>query len=196
MMRWLIIFSLLIITGCARDKYLAQQKELEELRKTNTLEAYDTFLAKHPDSDWKKTTLYYRDQLWIETAGENRDSASLIEFLQERPDSIWVEKARYYQQKIKLDKTRQLNTIEAYDTFLTEHPDSAHRKNLVFERDKLWVTQAIANKNKAQLIDFIRRYPDSKWTEQAHFHISHRFKVAEPEEVANCSKCHQDGFLQ
>jgi len=229
-MRWLLIISMLFITSCARDKYLAQQKELEALKKVNTFEAYDTFLAKHPDSDWKKTTLYYRDQLWIETARKNSDRASLIEFLQARPDSAWVEQAHYYlengfnvgmsdsdscdgachegnvkaghanlslrhREKVKLAEVQQLNTVEAYDAFLSEFPNSAHQKMIIYNRDKLWVTQGIANKDKARLVDFIRQHPESEWTEQAHYYVSNQFNVAEHEDTANCSKCHQDSFL-
>ena len=85
-----------MFAGCARDKYLAQKEQLEDIRKVNTFEAYDSFLAEYPDSAWRETLLYYRDQLWVNTAVANKDRGALITFLKQRPDSAWIKQAHYF----------------------------------------------------------------------------------------------------
>jgi hypothetical protein len=230
-MRWLLIISLVFVTSCARDKYLAQKEKLEEIKQVNTLEAYDNFLAKYPDSDWKETTLYYRDELWVNTAAANKDRASLIEFLRQRPDSKWVERAHYFlehgfdvglghdnascdgachegevevghaflsplhREKVKLAEIKRLNTVEAYDAFLAEFPKSSHRQSIIYERDKLWVEQAIARKDRQGLTRFIRHHPDSEWFDRAHYYIRNEFNVAEHDDD-DCSRCHQHEFIK
>lgn len=231
LLRWLIIVSLLLVASCARDRYLAQKEKLEEIQQVNTLEAYDEFLAKHPDSDWKETVLYYRDELWINTAAANKDRASLIEFLRQRPNSAWVERAHYFlehgfdaglghqdtgcegachdgevdvghaflspahREKVKLAEIQKLATVEAYDSFLAEFPDSSHRESIIYERDKLWVEQAIERTDRQALLEFVRSHPHSEWFDRAHYYLKSDFNVAESDE-GNCTRCHQDEFIR
>jgi len=233
MMRWLIIISLLFVAGCTRQLYNSQKEQLEAVKNANTFQAYDAFLAKYPETDWTETTLYYRDQLWVDTAIKNSDRASLIEFLRTRPDSEWTERAHYFlengfnlgiglglndscdaachegevqvghanlsplhREKMKLAEVKKQNTVKAYDGFLAEFPESAHREAIIYERDKLWVEQAIEKKDRAGLTHFIQQQPESKWFDRAHYYLQNKFNVAEFDNTEDCTACHQDDFIK
>jgi len=46
----------------ASSIYLRDRATLDEAKKVNTVDAYESFIKKYPNSDWKASAIYLRDQ--------------------------------------------------------------------------------------------------------------------------------------
>ena len=96
-MKLIFVFFVLLLFGCASTGgYHVEKAEFEAAQRIDTVEAYDSFLVKHPNSAWKSNVVYFRDKAAYNAALTSHDVDQLREFVRKYPNSDWAEQARYY----------------------------------------------------------------------------------------------------
>ena len=97
----LLVGQLLFLVGCATPK-----KDWEKAQRLNTIEAYEEFLQKHPDSEFAYEAKHKIEELAWEKVRQ-KDSINAYEnFLQKYPKSKFVTEARHrIERKIKFLKS-------------------------------------------------------------------------------------------
>ena len=81
----LLVGQLLFLVGCATPK-----KDWEKAQRLNTIEAYEEFLQKHPDSEFAYEAKHKIEELAWERAKEQNTIEAYEEFLQKHPFSIFA----------------------------------------------------------------------------------------------------------
>lgn len=119
----LIVFGLLLsLIGCA-----TLQKDWEKTIKLDSIWAYEEFIKKHPESDYRIEAEKKLDELrYMEVKKENT-AEGYNKFIASNPSSKFIndalEKLREIE-KIKWQQANETNTLEAFDEFYELFPKS------------------------------------------------------------------------
>jgi len=131
----LILIIALVLAGCATTK-----GDWEKAQRLNTIEAYQEFIQKHPQSKLTREAKRRIQALdWRRTKRLDTIEA-YEEFISRYPQSQFIREAKMRIQELKeklaWQNTKRLNTIEAYQAFLRAYPQSeysAEAKNKIQE---------------------------------------------------------------
>lgn len=82
--------------------YKKDKNSLEKAISIDTLEIYQDFLDKHPNSAWRKNFIYYRDRAALRIAQEKDTPEAYQSFIDTHLGSDWIQKAIYYQYKASM----------------------------------------------------------------------------------------------
>ncbi len=189
-MKFLIILLVpLLLMSCQSEKE-EREANIESLRKINKIEAYKKWLTENPDSAIRKSVIYYRDKLVLDTAVAHESEAMVRDFLRDYPESYWVEQAHYYLEHGFPDLSVNLGGGLDPDTcHNTCHLDSSQPiPGLGRPLEEMKELQTLA-----ELEAFEKKYPEFKWTKDTSFY---RERVYLNEAVHSGSKAKVVQFLR
>lgn len=75
------------------------------------------------------------------------------------------------QQKKEMEALAGVSTVQEYDAFLEKHPKTTLRETIIHKRDKLILDEAVAQKSIPMIREFLEKYPETPWKEQANHYI-------------------------
>jgi len=119
-----------------QSNYSRDHAALDEAKKVNSADAYDTFIKKHPNSDWKASAIYLRDQAILDEAKKVNTVDAYETFIKKYPNSDWKASAIYLRDRATLDEAKKVNSVDAYDTFIKKHPNSDWKASVIYLRDQ------------------------------------------------------------
>lgn len=126
----------------------------------NTIESYENFLEKYPDSEYKNEAKERVVDIEYANAKNNNSIEGYKDFLKKYPNSKHTDNANKVIIDLEFENVKQINTISEYETFLKKYPNSSNVKeaNLLLEEIKDY-QYIITNSNyKKYLKDFAVKY--------------------------------------
>ena len=180
-MKNLITVSLLLlfIIACSAEKQL-----LKEAQETNSVERYETFLEKYPNSEFyaeaktelmkakydktKKTGTIEAYEKFLREFPEdfNKEEKKEITWFhvtpeeklkKERKDMIL--KATWSLERLKREKAIKLNTVEAYEQYLKDYPDNYKTRDMKDKIMDLTFNEAEEKNTIESYMKFLSKYP-------------------------------------
>jgi hypothetical protein len=118
-MRTLAVVALLALGAC--DNFQAVQQ-------ANTIEAYEDYLAKNPDSSWKLQAQTRLEELYLENAKKEKSLDAYDAYLKRFPEGIYVARAMEERETFAWEKAESEHTVEAYKAFLETYPRTKKEK--------------------------------------------------------------------
>lgn len=108
-----------ILSGCATT-----EKDWHIAKRMNTVAGYESFIIKHPDSDFEKQAhLQIIKKKW-DLAAKQDSRKAYNDFIKENPEGEYSQKAAARIQEIDFKQVKTENTIEACKKFLETYPES------------------------------------------------------------------------
>ena len=144
-----LIIIALIIFGCDKSR-----SDWESAEKLNTIEAYNEFLSKHPQSKFVETARQKIDGLTWDRTVKDGTIEAYQEFLSEYPQSKFVETARQKMEELIWNKASKENTIEAYQRFLNEHPQNKFADSAKEKIEQIKKLEELKKKSNVRIVPF------------------------------------------
>lgn len=110
---------LIVILGCSSDK-----RDYEKAMQANTIQVYEEFIRKHPDSRFVEQAKGKIDSLEYATVGSKKSIDAYEEFLLKHPNSVFVEAVKVKLDSLRYGEVKSRNSIAAYKEFLAMYPNS------------------------------------------------------------------------
>ena len=137
---FLLLAFLVFLMSCT-----TAEKQWEEAKSKNTVEGYELFLSKYPESEFAQEALNVKvkleeKNLWGEAKSKNTIEGYEL-FLSKYPESEFAQEALNV--KVKLEEknlwgeAKSKNTIEGYELFLSKYPESEYSNNAQIAKSKL-----------------------------------------------------------
>ena len=102
-----------LLTGC--DDYPTVQK-------TDTIEAYTTYLAENPDSSYRFEAIIRLEELYIEKARKEKTLEAYDLYLEKYPNGTHAEAAVSEREEYLFLFAKKTNTVEAWQRYLDAYP--------------------------------------------------------------------------
>jgi hypothetical protein len=118
---WLAALSVLLLVGCA-----SPAREWQEAQAKRTVEACDSFLARHPTGPLAKQAKLLKAELYFDRARGQATVAADEDFLRRYPSGALSDRARAGIEEVRFQKAAAGASVEAYEQFLQLHPNGAH----------------------------------------------------------------------
>ncbi len=149
-----------------------EQKNWENAKQQNTIEAYKDFIAKNPESEFLTEAEQNIVDIDWKTVENTEDTTSLFEFINKYPDSKYSEIAENKIFDLDWANVNKDSSVESYQNFMTKYPKNKHaseveQKIIDFEWD-----DALKAKNIKTYNEFINKHPESKYIENAKQRIN------------------------
>ena len=134
----------------------------------NTLAEYDSYLVKYPKGDWRKRVLYKKARL-IDTVEEYNN---ILLNVYPNDDTVI-----YHRDKAALEAAKRTNTTEAFQDFIEKYPKSSWLDKFIYERDKAALNFAKEIGTKEAFGEFIDAYPNSQWIDHANYYYKNGYDM-------------------
>jgi len=118
----MIVVSILL-AGCA-----SQQSMYKKAGETNTVEKYEEFIQKYPDSEYQSEVKGKIIELEFTKAVGTNTVEKYEEFLQKYPDSKYQSEVKGKIIELEFTKALGSNTVEKYEEFLQKYPVNINQK--------------------------------------------------------------------
>jgi TolA-binding protein len=173
MFRFVVLLAVVSLAGCAGMAFRSAAE-------TDTIVAYEKFLADHATSENAPEAKRRLDELYFQKAEKDGSIRAYQDYLRNRPDSALVPEAKQRIDKIRFGRAEQIGTVQAYDTFVKEHSESSFAAEAKRRADELDF-KAVERTNWAHVYaDYITRRPDSALVPEAKRRIDDlEFRAAE-----------------
>lgn len=116
---WLLIGALVALSAC--DPY-------PQVEKTNTIEAYEQYLAEHGSSTYAPQAIGRLETLMIEKAREEKSLEAYDAYLERFPQGIFRKDAYKEREAHLWDWADMQNTVPAWEKYLEEYPSFEAKK--------------------------------------------------------------------
>jgi len=110
-------FPLLLVLSCERMDY-------KHAREEDTVEAYSTFLEKHPDGEYAQKARLNIESLVYKKARQEDEIQSYQEYLDMYEKPAWKNEALERIMEIKLAGLKDSDSIRAHEIFISEYSSS------------------------------------------------------------------------
>lgn len=142
---------------------LQAKVEFNEIRKTESIEKYESFLRRFGDTEYAAEVKKRLQELTFEQAKRENTIDAYRAFIARFPESPQKAEALRKLEELSFERASKLNTIDAYKSFIAEFPNSryaerAKQKILDLETDKSYETVRRADSALA-FHDFISKMP-------------------------------------
>ena len=139
----------------------------DEVKKINTEDSYNSFIAKYPASEFKNNVVKLRNERAYEQAEIQNTLFSYENFIKKYPNAIETTKATERIHELAFDQVKSVNTIESYEHYITSYPSSklVNEANNRIHALAYELTSAINTINAYK--SFMYKYPKSKQYSQA-----------------------------
>lgn len=114
-----ICFLLFLIIFCSNP-----EKQFNDAKIKGTIDAYETFLTKFPDSKFALLAKDSLDNLYYKKAKGLGTIDSYMRYLNKFPNGKFILQAKDSLYNIEFKNALDLNTIESYEQFLKKYPES------------------------------------------------------------------------
>jgi hypothetical protein len=118
MRRFIVLLFAVLLTAC-------EGADLHEAQQLDSPDAYEAFLAKHPQSAEAARLRERIEELRFLRAQREGTPDALREYLQRHPDGANAEKARAEEDKLSFDVAKREDTPDAYQAYLDSHAAGA-----------------------------------------------------------------------
>jgi hypothetical protein len=133
----LLLFSLVVVFSCNRE-----QNDFEKAKKENTVQAFEEFVLKYPDSEFAASAKAKIDSLQYEAVISENNLESYREFIQSHPDHPLALDAKQRMEPLVFEEAKNKGTAYALESFLAEYPDNSKRDSLIGVIEKLYLKTA------------------------------------------------------
>jgi len=113
------------------------EKEFNKAKQVNTIEAYNGFLEKYPETEFSQAAKDSIIRIEFEKAIKTHTIEIYNEFLEKYPQSSFNQAVKDSIIKIEFKKVVEANTISEYRSFLSNHPNSDYQKTIEDKLSKL-----------------------------------------------------------
>jgi hypothetical protein len=151
------------------------EKELRKAQAAGTVEALDSFLARHPSGPLADQARGSKETLLFERAKAAHTVAAYEEFLRAYPQGAHAGAASAGIEELHFAEAQAGGTIEAYEGFLRQHPQGALREKVREALDRLLPAAALVLSSEVVSTDPFRCAVRSKVV------ILHRSGVTGPD---------------
>lgn len=164
----------------------AQKGKYNKACKTNTIEAYQEFLAKYSDSEYSPNIKDRLINLEYEKTKRENKLDSFQDFQSKYPNSKYEMEVNMKIEELFFTRAENLNSIEAYQVFVEKYPNSKYAEEANVKIEELFFSR-IENMNSIEGYQvFIEKYPKGKFTEKAKEKVVElEFEKAEKENISD-----------
>ena len=158
-----LVLILFVFISCSPEA-----KDWEKAQSENTIEAYEYFLERYPESDFAPEASSKREELYFKNVESENTISSYEGFLKSFPKGHLNEKARLRVEELYFKNAESENTISSYEVFLERFSQGG-----------------IAEKAKSRVEEFYNaRNPIFRNTKTARIVIKESYHGAKAEMVA------------
>ncbi len=138
----------------------------------DTIDAYQEFLDKHPDSKYSSQAKNRLEELMYEKAKSENTIAAYGNFLDQFPDSEHAEEFKELVHKLEYEEIIKSDDPQVYMDYMSQHEDSPYyddaasrlkaiQANKQARLEASIIEQAKQNNDHQALKDFMQRFPNS-----------------------------------
>jgi outer membrane protein assembly factor BamD (BamD/ComL family) len=140
--------------------------EFNEARSKGSIDAYQEFQNKYPESQYKEQIKSGIAKIEFETAVNQKSVQALNIYIAKYPNSVYRIQAKNAIEEIEVSTALQSNSIDSLNKYLLKYPKNAalnEFKRKIEENDYLKAKEA--NEIKAY-IAFLKKYPDGYFSKE------------------------------
>jgi len=155
-----IFAAIFLLIACQQSP----DKAFEKAKTTGTIEAYEDFIKKYPDSPQVKEAQIALERIHFDNAINSGEGEKIKTVINKFPQSTWVPEIKKQYQNIssaEFEKVMKENTIEAYEAFLQKYWDSPQVKEAQIALERLYFDNAINSGEGEKIKTFINKFPQS-----------------------------------
>ncbi len=108
-----------------------------QVRQQDTIEAYEKYLAEHPDSNYAAEAKGRLETLMYEKAKTDQTLEAYDAYMKRFPNGMFAEKARNEREKFLWEWADETHTVEGWDRYLSEYPQHDAKKVREARRRKM-----------------------------------------------------------
>lgn len=150
-----IVLALWLLGACSTD-----EKNWQNAKLLMTTQAFEEFIANHPESEYLDSAKFYMEQIAFEASLSENTESAYMHFMDQFPNSVYCDSVHVLLEQLDFGETLETNTIAAYIAFIKQYPDSrflgdlklqAEGETLPFKDDPMEVFRVVYGKsaNKA-----------------------------------------------
>jgi len=175
---FVISVLIFIMVGCA--SMLSRYNKVKEI---DTIEAYEEFIQKYPDSEFAKEAKKSIEELKYEKTKSENTIEAFQRFIEKYPGTEFLKEANKRIEKLEYEKSKSENTIEAFQRFIERYPDTEFLKKANEGIEELEYEKAKSKNTIEAYQRFMDKRPDSKFASEARDKIETQkdFKTAKTE---------------
>jgi len=118
----LTLLSLILALGFAcADPFTAVQE-------ADTIEAYEAYMADHPDGRFQMQAESRLEELYLQAARDGKTLEAYDAYLERFPEGVLLEKAMLERETFLFDWANATNTIASWEKFLEEYPKANKKR--------------------------------------------------------------------
>lgn len=159
-MRWLVLLSLGLVSGCRDAAYSAASKR-------DTIAAWREFLAQNPSDSNVDSARERLAELEFDEAQHAHTILAYKRFLEEFQDSAKAPQAKALLETLRFAAATARGTSFAMRQFMAEHPEGAHRAEAEALLQQLELRELATGSDPQVLAPLVARHPDAREAEAA-----------------------------
>lgn len=158
--------ALIIVSGCATTG-----SHWQGAGRLGTIEAYETFLRQHPNSEYSlqarsRLAALYEEKEW--NRGKQQNTIAAYEsFLARYPKGAFTSMANTKLETLYYDNARAKDDLNKYADFLRRYPNSTFKNSILQRVEALLFQSAKSIYTVLALEDFLRKFPDGVYASEA-----------------------------
>jgi hypothetical protein len=153
----LIIFLLLFLYGCTSEK-----QSWEEIQDSYSIEAYQNFLIKYPNSDKKHIALEKIEYLTYFEAEIHNSIKELQKYLALYPNGKYKKEVNLLLDEIDYNEAIYRKTKESLKKYLANHPNGKYKVQVQSLIKNITFKELISLKSEKALQEYLLTNPDEK----------------------------------
>ncbi len=163
-----VTLALLIFSGCAtiQSDYISAQR-------INSIESYEKFLSKYPNSEYEKEVRERIEQLEWQRAKSANTVASYENYLKMYPSGKFKTNAKASIEKLYWKIAKKNNTIASYKEYIKRYPQGTFISDAISRIEELNWQHAKALNTIDAYEKYLSKYPTGNFIEEAKRKISY-----------------------
>jgi len=171
-----IFAAIFLLTTCQQSP----NKAFEKAKAKNTIEAYEAFIEKYPDSPEVKEAQIALERVHLDNAIKSGEIENIRAFIIKFPQTTWIPEAEKQLEKIysaEFEKAKKENTVEAYETLIKKYPDLPELKQAQVALERIHLDNAIKLGKIENVKAFINKFPNSSWIPEAKKRLQNIYRA-------------------
>lgn len=159
-----IVFFLCLagLVGCATTK-----GDWQKTTQLNTVDAYDNFLVKHPQSEFTNLARWKIEELEWQNVINTNNMVGYQKFLEKYPRGKFSIQAREKIEALEWQNAKLTNTMEAYRLFLKKYSRSSYANEAYIALDMIAWKEAEKLNDRSGYQQYLQNFPKGKHTDDA-----------------------------
>lgn len=118
-----------------------------EIKQTNTIEAYNTFVLQYPDAAEVQEAIERRNKLAFDAAEAANTLEAYKSYIEAYPDAKQANKAWQYIYRIEYNNVLNINTEDAFRSYAGSYPKSPYSSDALLQADMHLMRASVDRKN-------------------------------------------------